>query len=320
MRPPARTRRWPTRAAAGALAACALATAALWLAPEDSLAGAPLRYGPRWVAAAPPAGLAVACVALRSGRAVGLAVVALGPFAGLRVSPLAATVEQESGRLRVVTLNCDGDAADGVRVAALVSQWQPDLIFLQDPDRVGRPGGLPAGWATTAGPGGSALASRAPARAAGGGRGADGFAVASPFWGLTAVNVHLPTPRDGLEAVLRREPGAGGRVAEQARDRSAASRAAREFAGPPRANLFVAGDFNVPVESPAFRRDSGGFGNAFGSAGTGFGWTLFTRRAAVRVDQILFGPGWECHHAWVGPDVGSAHRPLLADFAPAVGR
>ena len=44
--------------------------------------------------------------------------------------------------------------------------------------------------------------------------------------------------------------------------------------------------------------------------------------AAVRIDHILAGPGWRCGRCWVGPDVGSPHRPLLADlvYSPAQGR
>jgi vancomycin resistance protein VanJ len=34
----------------------------------------------------------------------------------------------------------------------------------------------------------------------------------------------------------------------------------------------------------------------------------------VRIDHILAGPGWYCARCWVGPDVGSPHRPVLADL------
>jgi endonuclease/exonuclease/phosphatase (EEP) superfamily protein YafD len=34
----------------------------------------------------------------------------------------------------------------------------------------------------------------------------------------------------------------------------------------------------------------------------------------VRIDHILAGPGWQAERCWVGPDVGSPHRPVIADL------
>jgi endonuclease/exonuclease/phosphatase (EEP) superfamily protein YafD len=78
--------------------------------------------------------------------------------------------------------------------------------------------------------------------------------------------------------------------------------------------LLVAGDFNLPVESRIYRESWGGFINAFSRSGRGFGFTRFNGWIRVRIDHVLAGPGWRVDRAWVGPDVGSDHRPVVADL------
>jgi endonuclease/exonuclease/phosphatase (EEP) superfamily protein YafD len=39
-----------------------------------------------------------------------------------------------------------------------------------------------------------------------------------------------------------------------------------------------------------------------------------TRKTGVRIDHILAGHGWRCRRCWVGPNIGSAHRPVIADL------
>ena len=73
------------------------------------------------------------------------------------------------------------------------------------------------------------------------------------------------------------------------------------------------GDFNTPPDSAMFREYWSSYGNAFSTAGFGWGYTHFTRRTAVRIDQILYSRGWQCKRCWVGPNVGSEHRPVIAD-------
>jgi endonuclease/exonuclease/phosphatase (EEP) superfamily protein YafD len=77
--------------------------------------------------------------------------------------------------------------------------------------------------------------------------------------------------------------------------------------------VIVLGDFNMPPDSAIYRQFWSDFSNAISSAGFGFGSTHFTHRTAVRIDHVLAGPGWRFRRAWVGPFVGSAHRPVVAD-------
>ncbi len=77
----------------------------------------------------------------------------------------------------------------------------------------------------------------------------------------------------------------------------------------------MAGDFNLTAEHPLYRRDWSGYVNAFSGASWGLGETMFTRRIGLRIDHVLAGPDWRPVRCWVGPDVGSAHRPVLADLS-----
>src|SRR5262249_17737710 len=49
-------------------------------------------------------------------------------------------------------------------------------------------------------------------------------------------------------------------------------------------------------------------------AGLGWGYTFYNNRTMTRIDHILGGAGWSCRRCWVGPDVGSEHRPVIADM------
>jgi vancomycin resistance protein VanJ len=94
-----------------------------------------------------------------------------------------------------------------------------------------------------------------------------------------------------------------------------AAEAARA-AGP----VLLVGDFNTPPESAIFRRVWAGYADAFSDAGWGWGYTFWTRLAAVRIDHVLVGRGGRATSCRVGPDVGSPHRPVVADVAwPAGG-
>jgi endonuclease/exonuclease/phosphatase (EEP) superfamily protein YafD len=76
------------------------------------------------------------------------------------------------------------------------------------------------------------------------------------------------------------------------------------------------GDFNLPPESVIYRRDWGGFTNAFEQWGQGYGYTMETKRGAVRIDHILFSDTWHCRGVVIGPELGSAHKPVIASFHP----
>jgi endonuclease/exonuclease/phosphatase (EEP) superfamily protein YafD len=148
------------------------------------------------------------------------------------------------------------------------------------------------------------------------------YTLQMPDGELQLFNLHLTSPRRGLEAVLDRNKGldvsraptleAG--LQTRARASQLASDWIRAFPGP----KIVAGDFNTPVESAIFRQNWSWMDNAFSSAGFGFGFTKITEKRGwsfgARIDHVLYTPPWRCVRAWVGPDVGSDHLPLVAEF------
>ena len=139
---------------------------------------------------------------------------------------------------------------------------------------------------------------------------------------IVVYNVHLMTPRDGLEAVWdwseegRREIMASARVRLVQVEQLNAD-LDREV-GP----VLLAGDLNAPPESLVVRRlKSSRFHDAFSDAGRGYGYTyghsLIPYVSYMRIDHILFSRELAALDSWVGGRSGSAHRPVVADIARA---
>jgi endonuclease/exonuclease/phosphatase (EEP) superfamily protein YafD len=136
----------------------------------------------------------------------------------------------------------------------------------------------------------------------------------TPHGAIQFVNLHLPTPRDGIESFLGRDPEAVRTIDANTVLRSKASLAASHWIEQWADPLLIAGDFNTPVESAIYRNFWGHYTNAFSRSGFGWGYTKRTRWMGARIDHILGSPEWRCRRAWVGPDVGSDHLPVLADW------
>ncbi|AGP38006.1 endonuclease/exonuclease/phosphatase family protein [Sorangium cellulosum] len=131
---------------------------------------------------------------------------------------------------------------------------------------------------------------------------------------FSLLNLHLETPREAIEALMH---GLWKQAAEH--DRVIALRAweselARQWVDEAPSPAVIVGDLNMPVDSAIYRRFWSGFENAFSRAGLGFGATKRTRWFGVRIDHVLAGPGWTTERAWIGPDLGSDHLPILADL------
>jgi vancomycin resistance protein VanJ len=130
---------------------------------------------------------------------------------------------------------------------------------------------------------------------------------------VSLVNVHLETPRRGIEQFRW-----GGEVRGLARNilvRDAGSRRTSQWVHQVAPDAIVAGDFNLPPESAIFRRHWGGCGNAFSERGRGFGYTRILPKWSARIDHVLTcGPSWVAVFAVVGPDLGSDHLPVIVDL------
>jgi endonuclease/exonuclease/phosphatase family metal-dependent hydrolase len=317
-----RPRRWAGRATVVYLVAVAAAAVLFRATADDAWPATVLLFGPRWVLAVPLVALVPLAAAARSWRAgvaaaVAAAVVA-GPLLGGTVSPAGLVGPPvDAARLRVVTWNAAGTPPDRPAVREFLAAVRPDVVVVQESPAGGD--GWPAGWHAVAGPAGVRVASVYPLRetgrltdatlgAAGGGLRVE---VETPAGPLAVVGIHLPTVRPGLEAALATRFRDVNELRAVIRVRDRASAVAREWAADA---AVVAGDFNMPDESVVFRRDWGGFADAFAAAGTGFGWTKRTRWFGVRIDHVLAARPGPPAAAWVGPDLGSDHRPLVADL------
>jgi endonuclease/exonuclease/phosphatase family metal-dependent hydrolase len=132
-----------------------------------------------------------------------------------------------------------------------------------------------------------------------------------PFW---ITNVHLDTPRAGLNLIRRGSVIEGIRVIR--RDsfiREIEHRQARAFALEERGPHIVLGDFNTPTESRIYRGEWRGWTNAFSVAGFGLGGTRLNGWIRARIDHVLVDDAWEVVDARPGEDVGSDHLPMIAN-------
>lgn len=140
------------------------------------------------------------------------------------------------------------------------------------------------------------------------------YRIAAPMGEIELLNVHFATQRPGLTAVIQRAWGGADAMQQRSELRQAQSLVTAEAARATTLPLVVLGDFNMRATGPTWRRDWNELTDAFGTAGTGFGFTHFTRRTQLRIDHILVSEGWRVDRCCVGPNVGSAHRPVVADL------
>jgi endonuclease/exonuclease/phosphatase family metal-dependent hydrolase len=140
------------------------------------------------------------------------------------------------------------------------------------------------------------------------------FEIETPRGVIHVFCVHLETPRDGLEAVRYGAWRGADEMNVTTERRRIESEWASRLVGEVKGPVLVAGDFNTPVESRIYRSYWSELTNAFSEAGFGFGFTRFARWLNVRIDHVLVDEHWRVRDAWVGPDVGSDHLPVLADL------
>jgi endonuclease/exonuclease/phosphatase (EEP) superfamily protein YafD len=309
-----------------------LALVALWLwlryAGEHEFWATVALYGPRWVWAVPLLVLvpAAACYQRRTLGLLGLsAVLVAGPIMGFQVpwrtwldggppSPL---------HVRVLTCNVDGEFLNAKKLDDLIMSTWPDIVALQEwSSDHEKTLFREKEWQVRTYGGGLCFASRFPIRKAESLKeqtipAAGGFArfeLDTPAGNVTFFNVHLPTPGNGFGRLLD-EPFTGGSdyeesIHERWQAAFATSESARRASGP----VLIAGDFNMTPDSAIYRECWSSYTNAFSTAGFGLGHSRILDYWGARIDQQLAGPGWRCRRCWVGPDVESDHRPVIADW------
>jgi endonuclease/exonuclease/phosphatase (EEP) superfamily protein YafD len=306
------------------------AAVSVWLLADRWWLATVLLFGPRWVVALPLAVLVPAAVALDRPLLLpllGAAFVVLGPVIGLHTGWRRVFVSPDPARdLRVMTFNAEGGRGMSWTPTGVLDALEVDIAALQEcgSSMAERVRAL-EGWFTDA-RSGACLISRFPIVAVSqmdreaflsvGGAGlVVTYVLAVGDREISLTNVHLETPREGLEAIRSGDLAEGAPLLEgKSMLRTFEHRFARRWVDTlPRPRLVV-GDFNSPPESPMFRSHWADWQNAFSRVGVGLGGTRLNGWIRARIDHILADDRWVVVRSRLGPNLGSDHAPLLADL------
>ncbi|HEY3285452.1 MAG TPA: endonuclease/exonuclease/phosphatase family protein [Armatimonadota bacterium] len=290
---------------------------------------------PQWIWALPGLAVLALFVTTRPRLAwlplLGLAW-ALGPIMGLQWHPLAGRAIPGTKRFRVMTYNIKWGRRDTRAALDAIREANPDVLLLQDAYQFNQ-GALHAML-----PGFSifavdqyVFATRLPllgvthemeaVEGAGGGtfrylRGR----VRVGNQAVTIYNVHLITPREGLNSVRwgweEGIPAFQDNVDLRLREAVVLKRRLRQEEGP----VLLAGDLNAPMPSVVCKGfERAGLEDAFSSVGNGYGYTyghyVRLRHSYLRIDHVFTSPHLTPVSCWTGPPEGSDHRPVIADIA-----
>ena len=290
-------------------------------------------FGPRWLMALPLLVLVPLAFWKNRRQLVTLlagALIVFGPFMGFCL-PLRGVWSDTRPALKVLTCNLQSGAFDGVALSYLILTSGIDLVALQECQQ-DLSKSVPKDWQVLQA-GQLAILSRYPLRS---GNSVPSFhpphqwprmtllhcIVQTPEGEVTFCTVHLPSPRYGLETVLDRATllsfSRRSLLNEEIVHRQNTSQAIRRAIDSLPLPMIIAGDFNMPADSPVFRQSWGGYANAFSRTGFGYGSTeeavVGGMKFRVRIDHILTGAGLDSRSCWVGPSIGSDHLPLTAEI------
>lgn len=284
-------------------------------------------YGPRWPWALPLIPLAL--WAMRRGRAamVPVALTALltaGPLLGFVIPWRLLGGGPAREKTVLLSLNAQGGGVDRDGLRSLIESSSADLVVLQEWP-AGSPPPLPdpKKWSYVARddlliasrygirshqtcvdplPPGRTLAIRCDIEAPGG--------------PMSVVDLHLETPRRGINAICDGWSLDGSdRYTANYRRRRWESMYVAGWARSADPARLVVGDFNMPCDSPIFGRSWSNYIDAFSASGWGRGATKFTRFHGIRIDHVLASDAWEVQACRVGTDLGSDHRPVIVALA-----
>lgn len=297
-----------------------------WLIPGIMLAAICLAYARRWIWAP------LLCSAWIA-----------GPIMGFCWSTQGAQQTPNSASMRIMTWNAKyglhGTQAQKV-LQQDIDKYKPDILLFQDANGLldGRLGGYFRQWHTYA-DGQFVIASRLPLA------GAEVRSLKLPWEQMTCLrcqvrigpsvitvyNVHLESPRHGLNAIrsARKQPWylpeAIRKLEGNVYTRLSQARMLRDFVRRESGPVIVAGDLNSPDNSLvcAELRETG-LRDAFAEGGRGYGYTYGhlllknrlpgLRASWMRIDHILISSHFETVRAWTGTGEASDHRPVIADL------
>ena len=327
--------RWLSRASWAWLAVACVLGGALWGLGDAWWPATVLLFIGRWIFLLPLAVLVPAVLVVRRSLLVPLALAALvvaGPVMGFRTGWRRLLPHSAGTHVRLVTFNANNDARVAADLPLILAGWDADIVALQECDEVIAEAArrIPAWHLHVVRQ--LCLLSRYPildtqvmdrsaleqvnedeAAHIGGSGDVARYALQTPQGVVSVTNLHLETPRKGLEDLLQ---GAfnPSRLRANTHLRAIESTLARRWVDSSRSPALVAGDFNTPVESRIFQKSWADLTDAFSRAGFGLGMTKDNGWIKVRIDHVLSGPGWVADRAVVGGDLGSDHLPLIVDL------
>lgn len=127
---------------------------------------------------------------------------------------------------------------------------------------------------------------------------------------INFFNIHLETPRQGLEAFFEDRPNAINKMQQVTQQQIDESQKASYWVSA-HPNTLVAGDFNLTPLNPIYTHYWSDWQNTFSKAGLGFGSTKHTGWHKLRIDHILCNQDWRVLNAHIGPNIGGDHRPVV---------
>lgn len=314
----------------GALLFILLVALIYYLAGDRTWWGTALIYTGKWPWLAIPLLLSPFAILWRPSALVPLALsalVVLGFLMGGEVSvrPLMA---RDDKPLRVLTFNTEGGFEVGPRLGLILERYQPDIAAFQECGPVLREAIMQEkGWEVAdTGRAGICFMSRYPLTAppvgmpasvfrdAGGSASVVRYPIATPQGPLTVFNLHLETPRHGVEYLLSNPSIAPSKIRANNLLRETESRVVRRWVDSTEGPKIIVGDFNLPVESAIFRDHWGDLEDAWDAAGNGFGFTKNNGWIRVRIDHALTNGPLRAVRAVVGDDFKSDHLPVIVDY------
>jgi endonuclease/exonuclease/phosphatase (EEP) superfamily protein YafD len=295
-------------------------------------------YLPQCIWALP--GLALLAVSLRYARSLAwLFLLPLlwvaGPLMGFCWSRSQPAVDPATGTsLRVMTYNIKWAQRDLDAVMEAITDEKPDLLLLQDTGQAMEQGlaKLLSGWHLCAA-GQYVIASHLPLS------GADVRWISFPGAKhtclrcrlqigrrtVTLYDVHLITPREGLQALKQMEDESIEEMQKNTSARLCQAGALVDYIRKEPGLILLAGDLNAPLQSLVCRSlQDERLTDAFAAAGRGYGYTyghfLRPHISFLRLDHIFASRHWQVLRCWTGESAGSDHRPVIADlFLPESG-
>lgn len=310
-----------------------IALALMNLAGDRWWPGTMLLFGPRWMLAVPLIGL-LPLALWRSPRVLIplflAGTIVFVPFMGLHWA-FPGPQGTNGQVLRVLTCNIQTGNFDAKTLSQLIREKNIDLVALQEcPPSIQLD--LPPEWQKIQ-TGIIAILSRHPIQAhkpvmalhpphVWHRHSLLPCSVVTPSGKIIFGSMHLPSPRYGLVHILDRKTGINPKKADllvsETDNRHKVSEIIRNLLNIQEFPFVIAGDFNMPVESNIYRMHWRQFYNAFTETGLGYGWTFrdvaYGIPIDIRIDHILTGKGAHPLRCYVGPDIGSDHRPVIADI------